>query len=67
MCNADVNVLPEWLGKEYDAKGGRPLPGMWALVVLLRQGSPSSMGRASEVSPGHRNSWKKCLLWHVCV
>jgi hypothetical protein len=36
MCNADVNALPEWLGKELDAKGGRPLPGMWALVVLPR-------------------------------
>jgi hypothetical protein len=36
MCNADVNALPEWLGKEVDARRGRPLPGMWALVVLLR-------------------------------
>jgi hypothetical protein len=26
MCNADVNALPEWLGKEVDAKGGRPFP-----------------------------------------
>ena len=21
MCNADVNALPGWLGKEFDAKG----------------------------------------------
>jgi hypothetical protein len=31
MSNADVTALPEWLGKEVDAKGGRPLPeiGPW--------------------------------------
>ncbi len=21
MCNADINALPGWLGKEFDAKG----------------------------------------------
>ncbi len=36
MCNADVSVLPEWLGKRRAVLEGTPLPGMWAFVILLR-------------------------------
>ena len=65
MCKADVNALPGWLEKEFDAKGVDLSP-------VLGPGSASYIrglniqGRASEVNPGHRNSWKKRLLWR-CV
>jgi hypothetical protein len=32
-CNADVIELPEWHGKRRAVLGGRPLPGMWVLVI----------------------------------
>ena len=35
-CNADVSELSEWLGKMRAVLGGRPLPGMWVLVILFR-------------------------------
>jgi hypothetical protein len=40
MCNDDVNALPGWLEKEFDAKVGRPLscfgPGRSSYIRELR-------------------------------
>ncbi len=42
MCNADVNALPGWLGKEFDAKGGRPLPCFEPWQVFLDKRAETS-------------------------